>query len=82
MFLNRIIFYIVLFYSVSLAAQNTGKGEVTYLDSNDNPATKENAAFYEFRTEYKPGIFKYQKFFIHNNKASLIHIGFSFKGKY
>ncbi len=72
MFLKKIIFCVFLLFPVLFAAQNTDKGKVSYLDFEGKPTTKENAVFYEFKTEYKPGIFKIQKFFLIDYKAYLV----------
>ena len=64
-----------MFFSLlSLQAQNTEKGLVSYLDQNNQPTTKENATYYEFRTKFDSKTTKYQKYFISNGKAFLVEI--------
>ncbi len=69
----RNIFYILFFFVSIINAQTSTNSEVTYLDFNQKPTSKENAAYYEFRTPYKDDIIKYQKYFIASStKAYLV----------
>ena len=67
----RLTFFILLSVQIFFAQNNDTK-QITYLDKNENPTSKDNAVYYEFRTSLKPGIFKYQKYFLFNYKAYLI----------
>ncbi|MEN8187555.1 MAG: hypothetical protein ABFR05_10545, partial [Bacteroidota bacterium] len=82
------LFYL-LFFSISFAfSQDNLEGEVNYLDFKDNPTSKSNATYYEFKTPYKNEIYKYQKYFIASaTKAYLIEKYFYYQednkqGKY
>ena len=67
------LFYFLFLFVIAVNAQTSEKGEVTYLDFNHKPTSKENATYYEFRTPYKNDIIKYQKYFIASaTKAFLV----------
>ncbi len=67
------IFLLFFFFSGIVVAQNHDNDKVTYLDFNQKPTSKADAVYYEFKTAYKEGILKYQKYYITDtNKALLV----------